>query len=195
MRDDLCYEGRACARCCPKYFLQYQDCTKCPDQSSLTTVIAVVCIVVVILAVFISTASSPSATQSTKYFVLGMNFFQGIGAIKLIEIEWPPIILQMFDMLQFFSFSLSVVKPECAFSWTFATKVSLTLSLPVVMSTLLAIYGAFDSVLSCWKLFKQLQKLRSDGNQLPFTSFQHLVKCWLHVLMFKKVVWHPELIM
>ncbi len=193
VRDDSCFEGRACSRCCPNYYLQSQSCIKCPDQTSLTTVIAVVCIVAVILAVFISTASSPSATQSTKYFVLGMNFFQGIGAIKLIEIEWPPLMLQMFDMLQFFSFSLSTVKPECAFSWSFATKVSLTLSLPIVMSSMLAAYGLFDSLFSCWKLHKLLQTLRSNGHKLPATSFKYLIRCWLHVLLFRKVVWHPDL--
>jgi hypothetical protein len=153
-RDDACYEGRACVRCCPKFYLESQSCIPCPDQSTLTLILAIVCVVVVILAIFVSTASSPSATQSTKYVVLGMNFFQGIGAIKLINIEWPPIILKMFEIMQYFSFSISVVRPECAFSWSFELKVSITLLLPILLSFLLCSYGVYKSGYSCWRLYR-----------------------------------------
>jgi hypothetical protein len=100
------------------------------------------------MAIFVSTSSSPSAAQSTKYVVLGMNFFQGIGAIKLINIEWPSIVMQMFDIMQYFSFSLSAVRPECAFSWSFELKVSLTLLLPILLSFLLcfALYAYYGEI-------------------------------------------------
>jgi len=51
-------------------------------------ILAVICVVVDIMAIFVSTSSYPSAAQSTKYLVLGMNFFQGIGAITLINMEF-----------------------------------------------------------------------------------------------------------
>lgn len=193
-RDDACYEGRACSRCCPGFYLESENCILCPDQSTLMLILAVICVVVVILAIFVSTSSSPSATQSTKYLVLGMNFFQGIGAIKLINIEWPSILMQMFDIMQYFSFSLSAVRPECAFSWSFELKVSLTLLLPILLSFMLCFYGVYKSGYSCWKLYKDLQNLRSNGCKLPLTTFRSILSCWAHVVFFRSVTWKPELV-
>jgi tetratricopeptide (TPR) repeat protein len=193
-RDDACYEGRACSRCCPRFYLESENCIPCPEQGTLMLILAVICIVVVIMAIFVSTSSSPSATQSTKYLVLGMNFFQGIGSIKLINIEWPSIIIQMFDVMQYFSFSLSAVRPECAFSWSFELKVSLTLLLPILLSFLVCFYGVYKSGYSCWKLYKVIQNLQSNGCKLPLTTYRSILSCWAHVVFFRNVAWKPELV-
>ncbi len=193
--DDECYQGRACSSCCSLFYSESGRCHKCPDASSSTVLLAIMTVVVVLVAVLLSTASSPGLTQSIKYFVLGMNFYQNLFSIKLINIEWPQELLQMFTALKFFSFSISAVRPECSFSWTFETKIIVTLILPIALSFVVVAVGIMYGSLASWRLHKDIQKLRSEGVQLPFINFASLCNCWLHVVFFRPVAWKPQFFM
>jgi hypothetical protein len=74
-------------------------CHQCPDSSTSTTIFAVMVVVVIIVAILMSTSQSASFTHSIKYFILGLNFFQNLVSIKLISIEWPIELLQLFSSL------------------------------------------------------------------------------------------------
>ena len=193
--DVNCYEGRACSRCCALFYLESGSCIRCPDSSTLSLIFAGMCVAIIIIGVFISTSSSPSFGQSTKYFVIGLNFFQGILTVKLISIEWPSIMIEMFNFLQFFSFSFNVVRPECAFSWSFQTKIVITLMLPLVLVCLLSFIGITHSLLSCRKLFIEVTKLRESGAKVPPTYFSVITSAFFSVLAYREVNWHPTKIM
>jgi hypothetical protein len=193
--DSECYQGLACSTCCPFYYSENGICQKCPDPSTSTTIIAVMATVVIIVAILISTSQSASFTQSIKYFILGMNFFQNLVSINLISIEWPTELMQLFGALRFFSFSIAAVRPECSFSWTFETKVGVTLMLPLVLSFVVCLMGVIYGAWSCRRLFKRIQQLRSDGAKLPHMSLTSLVNCWLHVVFFRPVEWKPRYFM
>jgi hypothetical protein len=100
--DSACYAGLACSTCCPLYYSENGACHKCPDASTSSTILVVMVVVVIVVAILLSTSQSPSFTHAIKYFILGMNFFQNLVSVKLINIEWPPELLQLFNSLRFF---------------------------------------------------------------------------------------------
>ncbi len=193
--DVNCYDGRACSRCCALFYLESGNCIRCPDSNTLSLIFAGMCVAVILIAVFVSTSSSPSFGQSTKYFVIGLNFFQGIVTVKLINIEWPSIMIEMFNILNFFSFSFNVVRPECAFSWSFQTKIVLTLMLPLVLVVLLSLIGFIHSLLACKKLHDEVTKLRERGAKVPQTPFSVITGAFFSSLAYLQVNWHPTKVM
>ena len=124
-----------------------------------------------------------------------MNFVQNLVSMKLISIDWPIELLQMFSALRFFSFSISAVRPECSFAWTFETKIGVTLLLPLVLSFVVCLMGVIYGAWSCRRLFERIQQLRSDGAKLPHMSMSSLVNCWLHVVFFRPIEWKPRYFM
>ena len=152
-------------------------------------------VVALLVALLLALSSSPSMTQSIKYFVLGMNFFQNLVSIKLIRIDWPVEFLQLFNVLSFFSFSIGAVRPECSFSWSYEYKMIFSLVLPMIVSIIIACVGVGDGIWACKRLFKKIQELRSAGAKLHHISFMSVVKCWLHVLLFRPVCWTSETLM
>jgi hypothetical protein len=193
--DAECYTGLACSACCPLYYLESGICHQCPDSSTSTTILAVLAVFICIVAILISTSESPSFTHSIKYFILMMNFSQNLTSVKLINIEWPSELLQMFNSLRFFSFSIAAVRPECSFSWTFETKILVSLMLPIALSFIVCMSGIIYGAHSCRKLYRQIQTLRANDVKLPYMSFSSLVNCWLHVVFFRPVNWHPRYFM
>ena len=193
--DSECYTGPACSSCCAFYYSEGGSCQKCPDPSTSTAILAVMAVVVIIVATLLSTSQSPAFTNSIKYFILGMNFSQNLISINLIDIEWPSELVQLFNSLRFFSFSLAAVRPECSFSWGFETKVVVTLILPIALSFAVCLIGVVYGAWSCRRLFKRVQQLRSDGAKLPQLSLASLVNCWLHVVFFRPVEWKPRYFM
>jgi hypothetical protein len=190
-----CYTGRACTQCCSMFYLENSICNKCPDASTSNTILAAMAAVACGVALVLALSSSPSFTQSIKYFILGMNFFQNLVSIKLIRIDWPVEMLQMFNVLSFFSFSIGAVRPECSFSWNYEYKMIFSLLLPLIASIMIGSVGIGYGVIACRRLFKKIQDLKSKGAKLRHMSFPSLVSCWLHVLFFRPVRWKPDSLM
>jgi hypothetical protein len=148
-----------------------------------------------VVALLLATSSSPSFTQSIKYFILGMNFFQNLVSVKLINIQWPVEFVRLFEIVGFFSFSIGAVRPECSFSWTYEYKMLFSLLLPLIVSAIIGLVGFGYGILSCRRLLNKIHELKSNGAKLYEMRFASLVDCWLHVMLFRPVNWKPSTLM
>jgi hypothetical protein len=193
--EDECYTGRACSQCCTLFYLELGVCNKCPSPSTSNSILAAMAAVAFVVALLLATSSSPSFTQSIKYFILGMNFFQNLVSIKLINIQWPVEFVRLFEIVGFFSFSIGAVRPECSFSWTYEYKMLFSLLLPLIVSAIIGLIGFGYGILSCRRLLTKIRALKSKGAKLYEMRFSSLVDCWLHVMLFRPVVWKPDTLM
>jgi len=192
-KETECYDGRACSQCCPLFYLENGQCNACPDPSTSAAFLAVMMVIVIVFAVLLSTSQSPSLSQSLKYFVMTMNFYQNIQSVKLINIDWPPELQQLFNALAYFSFSISSVRPECSFSWSFETRIVVTLLLPVALSLFVLSIGLVFGTVSCRRFLNRMHQLRSDGAKLPLLRLSSIFNCWLHSVCFLPVEWNPQM--
>jgi hypothetical protein len=190
-----CYEGRACSQCCSMFYFESGRCIKCPDPSNTATILAVMMVIVIVFAMLLSTAQTPSLSQSMKYFVIGMNFFQNLNSVSLIGIEWPMEVRQLFDALAYFTFSISSVRPECSFSWSYETRVVVTLLLPLLLSLLVLLIGVVSGVLWCKRILKRIHQLQPNANTntAHLLNFKSIAACWLHTACFVPFEWQPEI--
>jgi hypothetical protein len=98
--------------------------------------------------------------------------------VQLIKVDWPLSVASMFDWLRFFSFSINVVRPECAFSWKFQTKVIITLLTPVGLSVLTLLSGFLYGMIASYKLWKILARERRESNKYSKISYLSVLSCW-----------------
>ena len=131
-------------------------CFPCP-ASQLPLVLGLALVALLMFAVFSSSFDFPpmiSAVQSLKVFLSGM---QAYVAIRLIDIPWPPIVLNMFDFTRFFTFSFDVIRPECTVDYSPQTKLIFVLIGPFTCSfliiTLILVYAGFK----CFRISLRLQ--------------------------------------
>lgn len=98
-------------------------------------------------------------------------------------------VVALFDWVRLFSFSINVVRPECAFSWKFQTKVIVTLLTPISLSLLTLLCGFIYGMIVCFKMFKKLQKVRRETGNYVKISYSSVLNCWyvfvsgLHLLL------------
>jgi hypothetical protein len=190
-----CYQGWACGKCCKMYFLENLKCVACPDASETMILLGVLAGLVVALGVMISTATSPSVLNSVKYLVLSVNFMQNVMALKLFDIPWPTVVISMFDWLRLFSFSIAAVRPECAFSWDFETKVAITIMSPILLSIAICASGLIVGLYRCFDMYMRLDAVRRKlNNSIPYTTMASVVKCWLVVVFFISVDYNDRTI-
>jgi hypothetical protein len=191
-----CYQGWGCAKCCKMYFLENSRCQACPDASESMLLLGVLAGFAVGIGVMISSATSPSVINSVKYFVQSINFMQNVMALKLFDIPWPTVVLSFFDWLKFFSFSIAAVRPECAFSWDFETKVAFTIITPILLSLAIAFVGAIVGIYKCFNIFIRLDAVRRKlKNSIPYSTLASVVKCWFSVVLFLSVDFSEQTVM
>jgi hypothetical protein len=82
---------------------------------------------------------------------------QSFVGIRLFDISWPPIVLQMFDFTRFFSFSIDVVRPECSISYDPDTKLASLLIGPFVCIAFVAFMIAAYVAFKCRRISLSLQ--------------------------------------
>ena len=190
-----CYQGWGCAKCCKMYFLENSRCLACPDAGETMMLLGVLAGFAVAVGVMISSATSPSVINSVKYFVLSINFIQNVMALKLFDIPWPTVVLSFFDWLKFFSFSIAAVRPECAFSWDFETKVAITIISPMLLSLAIAVVGLIVGLYRCFKIFIKLDSVRRKlKNSIPYSTLASVIKCWCSVVLFLSVDYSEQTI-
>jgi hypothetical protein len=100
---------------------------------------------------------------------------------QLIQVDWPVSVTYLFDWLRFFSFSINVVRPECAFAWKFQTKVIITLLTPISLSLLTLFAGFFYGMVVSFKMWKTLAKERRESNKYSKISYISVLNCWYAV--------------
>jgi hypothetical protein len=109
----------------------------------------------------------------TSYFSLSFALF-----LQLIQVDWPLSVISLFDWLRFFSFSINVVRPECAFAWKFETKVIVTLLTPISLSLLTLLCGFGYGMIACLRIWRGLQKRRQETGKYVNISYLSVVNCW-----------------
>jgi len=97
---------------------------------------------------------------------------------QLIRVDWPLSVMSLFDWVRFFSFSINVVRPECAFSWKFQTKVIVTLLTPISLSLLTLFCGFIYGMILCFKTWSQLEKQRRESGKYVKISYLSTLSCW-----------------
>jgi hypothetical protein len=85
-----------------------------------------------------------------------MKGIQAFVGIRLFEIPWPSIVLQMFDFTRFFSFSVDVLRPECSFSYNEDTKLASILIGPFVCVAFVAIMMMVYVTFKCQRISRGL---------------------------------------
>ena len=118
------------------------------------------------------------STRACYDFASLNSNFQLKFVLQLIRVDWPLSIMSMFDWVRFFSFSINVVRPECAFSWKFETKVIVTLLTPISLSFLVCIFGLVYGMISCFKMWKQLERARLESGRYLKISYLSTLSCW-----------------
>jgi hypothetical protein len=98
--------------------------------------------------------------------------------LQLIQVNWPWTVAFVFDWVRFFSFSINVVRPECAFSWNFQTKVIVTLLTPISLSVLALFCGFFYGMFLCFKTWKKLESERRNSGKYVKLSYLSTLNCW-----------------
>ena len=100
--------------------------------------------------------------------------------------------MSLFDWVRVFSFSINVVRPECAFSWNFQTKVIVTLLTPISLSLLVLMSGFCYGCFACYRTRKKFERLRMESGKYMKISYLSMLHCWW-VSLFR--VWSWKLIL
>jgi hypothetical protein len=180
-----CYEGVACTTCCAKFYLENEVCTRCPDSSQTTVILAVVGTVCIVAAALAASTSSPSLMHSFKYLIIVINFLQRLFSLNLIKIDWPYSITSMFAWLKLFTLSVNIVRPECAFNWNFQTKVILTLLTPVCLSLIILCCGVVYGWYSCRSFWFQINRKPNSFSAKMKSSFRSLFQFWMDIVLYR----------
>jgi hypothetical protein len=115
MTETECYDSSAfgCVKCCRGFFLDNFVCRPCPS-AQLPLMLGLALLALILFVGISSSVDFPpilSVVSGMRVFIKGMQSFVGI---RLFDVPWPSIVLQMFDFTRFFTFSLDVLRPECA---------------------------------------------------------------------------------
>jgi hypothetical protein len=157
-KADECYDSETfgCVSCCPKFFMENLKCSPCP-ASQLPLLLGLATAALILFAVLSTSFDFPPlvlSAQSLKVFLSGI---QGYVSIRLISIEWPPIVLDMFDFTRFFTFSFDVIRPECTVDYSPQTKLVFVLIGPFACSFLILMMAFIYSGFKCMRITKLLQ--------------------------------------
>jgi hypothetical protein len=157
-REDECYDSDSfgCTTCCHRYYMENLKCFPCPS-SRLILVLALATVFLILFAIFSSSFDFPpfvSAAQSLKVFLYSM---QGFVSIRLIDIPWPPIVLNMFDFTRFFTFNFDVIRPECTVDYSPVTKLIFVLIGPFLCSSFIIMMIFVYTVFKCRRIARSLR--------------------------------------
>jgi hypothetical protein len=109
------YEGLACGRCKAGFYRDEHRCLECEEDSEAQFyILMTVCAFVAVLgslcvAMFVK--DIPYALYGT--FGIAIFFFQVVGMMRQIQLEWPVSIAWTLNVFSFFNINLSIFKAEC----------------------------------------------------------------------------------
>jgi hypothetical protein len=130
----------------------------------------------ILFAVMSSSFDFPPIISAVQSFKIIISALQSYVSIRLISIQWPDIVLRMFDFTRFFTFSFDVIRPECTVSYSPQTKLLFVLVGPLACAFLIAAmawgYAIFKGVRICTMLRKQA--VASPYNALDWSIYRTL---------------------
>ena len=156
--ENECYDNTAfgCVKCCKSFYMDNFVCRRCPS-AQLPLLFGLALLALILFIGISSSVDFPpilSVVSGMKVFMKGMQAFVGI---RLFEIPWPSIVLQMFDFTRFFSFSIDVLRPECSFSYNEDTKLGSILIGPFACVTFVALMMMVYVAFKCRRIAQGLQ--------------------------------------
>mmetsp|Transcript_42067 Transcript_42067/g.134383 ORF Transcript_42067/g.134383 Transcript_42067/m.134383 type:complete len:851 (+) Transcript_42067:208-2760(+) len=135
----LGYGEAACSACSEQFYRLEGGCRACP-QNGIWFGIGLG----VLAALF-----APALFKLSEYIKqfasinIAIAFTQVTAYFAKFNLDWPPELQSFFEHLGFFNLNLELVHPECAIRWTFQTKWTLMMLMPLfIFGLLLAIVGA-----------------------------------------------------
>ena len=99
----------ACSYCDTGFYESAGSCIKCPD--SPYALIIGFCLLVVVagcIGYFMNQKGVNIAVVS-----IGLDFFQVLAIFATAGVKWPPVILQLFQVLSAFNLNIQIVAPDC----------------------------------------------------------------------------------
>jgi hypothetical protein len=85
-------------------------------------------------------------------FKIIISALQSYVSIRLISIQWPDIVLRMFDFTRFFSFNFDIIRPECTVDYTPQTKLVFMLIGPVACALFIIMLVLLYTLFKCFKM-------------------------------------------
>jgi hypothetical protein len=159
--ENECYTGKACQLCCKKYYRDQQDCFKCPPPDNILTAFIAAGGVIAALAILIFIANTPSLGAVVKRVSILLVFLQGLISFQALKISWPPFVYTLFESLRSVSFSLDVVRPECALDLSLLDKNLIMIVLPIFLALCLVLVAVLHGIRSSMKIRDMIQNLDS----------------------------------
>ena len=191
--DDICNIGHSGAICdvCKKGWAKNEGkCFKCLTDThviarSYTFTILFPLIISGIIFFMIKTAN-PSSSEEQKEPLSGvikifMNYSQIFTLASSFEINWPEIIMQLYDRTKEFSSpKISFYSSDCTIGWDYYQKLLVYLLLPLgyvgIVTIILSIYS-----FSCYKTYHNKQVLKGIDNEFYLKNPKPIIffKSWM----------------
>jgi hypothetical protein len=124
--------GIACVRCKERYFDEFGRCVECPAVPAT----AIVLLIVFILLLLLSSAAKDTLPDFDiiKAIIRNMQLF---STYKLFVVAWPPLLLDMLDVLSFVRINIDLAGPDCFVAWTTVLKARVVL-VPAIVAAVIA---------------------------------------------------------
>ena len=110
--EENCYtsESPGCSSCCKKFFKNRDGiCVACPKGNYVAVFIIILLILVAILSLTAS-LESPALVSSIKGLMTVLTFVQSFVSLRFLNIDWPPVMLELFAAFKPLTFSLDFVR-------------------------------------------------------------------------------------
>jgi hypothetical protein len=167
--DDECYSNRSmgCTICCQNYYADNFVCKKCPE-SKLIVVLAVAIVLLIMASILSSHLTFPPFVAAAKGMKLVLSGLQSFACVRLMAglsmdndgvlsgVNWPDVILSVFEFMNTFTFSFDSLRPECTFSFSARTKLILMSVGPFLVSSAILMMAVLYAVLQAYRLHTQI---------------------------------------
>ncbi len=177
-----CYDSESfgCTSCCYRYYMENLKCYPCPP-SQLPLLLGLATLALILFAIFSSSFDFPPMISVAKSLKVFLSSMQGFVSIRLIDIAWPPIVLNMFDFTRLFTFNFDIIRPECTVDYSPLTKLIFVLIGPFACALIIIFMIVAYTLFKCRRISLLLQDVRVQSLlQLSFReTFVSVAKCLL----------------
>jgi len=171
-----------------------ERCIRCPSQSGTLIILGVSFILAFAIAILSSKNLKPEHVVAVRGFICFVTLCQLVISLDKSgdANNRPPSMTIMFDGVQFFSFSLDIVRPECSVAIDAVLKATIIGALPVLVAIIIVMVSAFMAVMKSHLLRQTI--LNSVPNLMQeMTIGWILYHAFLDAFVIQKPVFHREL--
>jgi len=158
-------------------------CERCPDNPELI-------IAAFVSALFLCAVGGYALNKkqfNLAFITIGWDYFQVLALFATINVEWPSIVLDFFDVLKFFSFNIDIAAPECLTpNLAFENKWALMMLVPVATALLLVLAYVGGVAIKWASGIRSKELLHKHVNGLYASGF--IMMYYLYLPLTEKVV-------